>query len=238
MSRRPAVMLFVASALVAGQVSGVAAQQSSRPSGQRASDVGIGVRAGSLGAGITVSKLLVSHLGLRVGGDFFSQTFNGKKQTDITYDIKGQWNGLSALLDLYPAPRGSFHLTGGLITKPVKLTLTGVPTATGAIPINSRDYFASQVGTLTGTIDFASVEPYIGLGFGTAASNHGGLSFTFDIGAAIGKPRVRSLTASAPGATNNAQLQRDLSAQIASTQADLNKVPAYPVVAVGLMYRF
>ena len=164
--RRPAVMLFVADALVAGQVSGVAAQQSSRPSGQRASDVGIGVRAGSLGAGITVSKLLVSHLGLRVG-DFFSQTFNGKKQTDITYDIKGQWNGLSALLDLYPAPRGSFHLTGGLITKPVKLTLTGVPTATGAIPINSRDYFASQVGTLTGTIDFASVEPYrAGLRYG------------------------------------------------------------------------
>ncbi len=234
MSRRSAVMLVVAGALVAGQVSAVAAQQSTNQGGQRASDVAIGVRAGTLGLGVEVSKLLVSHVGLRVGGDFASFTLKNQKQTDISYDVKLKWQAFSALLDFYPAARGSFHLTGGLITNPVKITGTGLPTATG-FDLNGHTYMASQVGTLAGTGKFGSVLPYVGFGVGTAASNHGGLGFVFDLGAAIGKPTI-SLTAS--GAANNAQLQSDLNAQIASTQKDLDKVPLYPVLSLGLIYRF
>lgn len=232
---RPGVIFVITGVLLTGQLSPGAAQQSSGRSDQRASDVAIGVRAGTLGVGITVAKLLVSHVGLRVGGDFFSLTLNGQQQTDITYDMKGKWNAVSALLDFYPAARGAFHLTGGLVTNPAKLTLTGRPTATGNFDINNHPYSSSQVGTLTGTIEFGSIEPYVGLGFGTAASNHGGLALVFDIGAVIGKPTV-SLTAT--GAASNPQLQSDLNAQIASTQQDANKLPAYPVVALGLIYRF
>jgi hypothetical protein len=52
---------------------------------------------------------------------------------------------------------------------------------------------------------------------------------------ALGKPRIL-LTAT--GAASNAQLQNDLNAEIADAQQDANKLPGYPVLSLGLMYRF
>ncbi len=233
MSIRPALMV-ITGVLLAGPQFTVAAQGSTGQGGQRSSDAAIGVRAGLLGIGGEVSKLLTSHVGVRVGVNTFSATLNAKEQSNITYNGKVKLQSFTALLDLYPSPRGSFHLTGGLITRPLKVTLTGVPTG-GTFDINSHPYTAAAVGTLTGTGEYGSAMPYVGIGVGTAASKHGGLAFVFDLGTAIGKPTI-SLTAS--GAANNAQLQSDLAAQIASTQKDLDKVPVYPVLSIGLMYRF
>lgn len=234
MSMRHAVITTIAGVFLVGQGSAISAQLSSSQSGQRANDFAFGVRAGTLGLGVEVSKLLVNHVGLRVGGDFASITLKDVEKTDITYDVKVKWQAWSALLDFYPAPRGSFHLTGGLITNPVKITATALPTG-GSFEINNHTYTTSEVGTLTGTGEFSSVLPYVGLGVGTAASQHGGLAFVFDLGVAIGKPKI---SLSATGAAGNALLQSDLNAQIATTQDDLNKLPVYPVLAFGLIYRF
>lgn len=234
MSIRPAALFVVTGVLLAGPLSAVTAQGSTGQGERGGSDVAIGVRAGLLGVGGEISKLLTSHVGVRVGGNFFSYSIKGKKQDNLTFDGDAKWQSFTALLDLYPSPRGSFHLTAGLVTNPVKVTGTGVATG-GTFEINNTNYTAAQVGTLTGTGKFSSVMPYVGLGVGTAASKHGGLGFVFDFGAAIGKPTI-GLTAT--GAGSNAQLQSDLNAQIASTQKDLDKVPVYPVLAIGLIYRF
>ena len=234
MSVRPACIAIVASVLVTGAWSPASAQRSSGPSDRGASDVAVAIRIGSLGYGVQVSRLLASHVGVRVGGDFFTLTLDGKEQDNIAYDGRAKWRSLSALVDLYPAPRGSFHLTAGLVTNPVKVTATGRPTG-GTFDINDHPYTAAEVGTLTATGKFSSVMPYAGLGVGTAASRHGGLGVVFDLGVAIGKPTV-DLTAT--GAAGNAQLQSDLNAQIATTQHDADKLPVYPVLALGLSYRF
>ena len=231
MSIRPAALFAVTGVLLAGPLTAVTAQGATGQGGQRSSDVAIGVRAGLLGVGGEVSKLLTSHVGVRVGANFFSYTVKSQKLNDITFDGDAKWQSFTGLLDLYPSPRGSFHLTAGMVTNPVKVTGTGVSTG-GTFKINNTSYTAAQVGTLTATGKFKSVMPYLGLGVGTPASKHGGLGFVFDVGAAIGKP-VISLSAS--GAAGNAQLQNDLNAQIGSTQ---DKVPVYPVLAFGLIYRF
>lgn len=235
MSVRRATHFVITGVLLAGPMSAVAAQGASAQSNRQSSDLALGVRVGSLGVGGEVSKLLVNHVGVRVGVNFASVKINGKKQDNITYDGKVKWQAVTALLDFYPSPRGAFHLTGGLITNPVKITMTGVPTGSGTFEINNNTYTAAQVGTLTGTGEFSSAMPYVGLGVGTAASKHGGLGFIFDLGAGIGKPKI-SLTAT--GAASNAQLRNDLDAQITSTQKDLDKVPVYPVLSLGLIYRF
>lgn len=234
MSIPPAALLSIIGVLLAGPISALAAQGPSNQGDRRTSDVAVGVSAGTLGLGIEVSTLVVDHVGLRVGADFASLTLKDKKQSDITYDVKMKWRAWSALIDFYPAARGAFHLTGGLMTNPVKVTLTGQPTG-GTFEINNNTYTSAQVGTLTGTGEFSSVLPYVGLGVGTAASNHGGLGFVFDLGVGIGKPKI-DLTAT--GAASNTQLRNDLNAQIASTQEDLDKVPVYPVLKLGLNYKF
>ena len=211
--------------------SGRAAAQA--PVQRSGSDVGIALRFGTLGVGVEVSKWLVKHVGARVGGTFFDVKFKDRNVKDIHYDIDVKVHAATALLDLYPGARGAFHLTAGLSSNPAKLTLTGQSTS-GTYQINNHTYTASQVGTLTGTGKFPGVAPYLGLGFGTAARG-GRLAFLFDLGVAFGKPKI-SLTAS--NASSTPGLQSNLDAQIASTQESANKVPGYPVLSFGLMYRF
>jgi hypothetical protein len=234
MSFRSVSTLIVAGALLAMQVTPAIAQRSSGQGGDHGSDFGVSLRAGTLGAGIEVSKLLVSHVGIRVGANYFSLNKDSLTAKNVSYSAKLKLQAFTGLLDLYPSPRGSFHLSAGVISDPLKITGTGIPTG-GNFTINGNTYTPAQVGTLTAEAKFKSALPYVGLGFGTPASKHGHVSFVFDLGAAIGKPTVTLVSSNA---TAGSQLQTDLNAQIATTQTSANKLKAYPVLALGLMIKF
>lgn len=199
------------------------------------SDVSIAARAGTLGFGAEISKLVMPHLGVRVGVNTFSLN-KDIDQTDISFDAKLKAKAVTALIDLYPSGRGAFHLTGGIITNPVQVTATGQPKANGSFTINNREYTTAQVGTLTGSGEWPKTSPYAGIGWGTPANSKSALKLIFDLGAALSKPTI-ALTAT--GAANNAQLQSDLNAQIAQTQVDVDKyAKVFPVISLGLAYRF
>lgn len=193
------------------------------------SDMSVGVRFGTLGVGPEVSKLVTSHVGLRVGVNFFSEshTFN-QSNANVAATVK--LKAFTGLLDLYPGARGSFHVTAGIASNPI--TVTGSGTPSGNITINDHSYTPAQVGVMTLTGEWPSASPYVGLGFGTPAASHAALRFVLDFGAVISKPNV-GLTAT--GAASNATLQSDLTAQVSTIQ---NKVPVYPVIALGLVVRF
>jgi hypothetical protein len=198
-------------------------------------DLAVVLRAGSPGIGLEVNKLLLSHLGVRVGGNYFRYSAT-RTQSDIRYEATLKLRGLSALVDLYPGARGSFHFTGGLFTSPVKVTAAGKPSAAGDFEINGNTYSATQVGTLDAEAKYSDVGPYFGLGFGTPANSHHGLVFLFDLGVVIGKAKV---TLDATGATAGSQLASDLAAQARKTQDDINEyAQVYPVLSFGLGYRF
>jgi len=201
-----------------------------------ASDFGIAVRAGTLGIGGEISKLLVSHVGVRVGVNYFKLTDKGVDlggdNGDVKVDLEAKLQAITGLIDLYPSPRGSFHFTGGITSTPAKVSGTG---AGSSYTFNSHSYTGAQVGTLTAEVKFPSTMPYVGIGFGTAASDHGGLSFVLDLGVAIGKP---ALSFSGSNVTAGSTLDNDMKAEAASKQSDLNKIPGYPQLAIGFMFRF
>ncbi len=221
-------MLCAGLVLLFGTRSTAAAQTA-----HRGSDLGVALRLGTVGAGLEFSKWLAGHLGARVGLNFFSKSFNDREVDGNQYDARLKVHALMALLDLYPGARGAFHFTAGLSTNPARLTATGTPTS-GTFEFNSHTYNSNEVGVLTGEAKFNKLSPYAGLGFGTAARG-GRLAFVVDLGVAFGKPKI-SLTAS--GAAGNPQLQSDLNAEIADVQEDADKLPGYPVISLGLMYRF
>ena len=199
----------------------------------KAIDASIAFRTGTLGFGLEAGKLILPHLGARLGANFFKFTHTGTS-SDITYDFSLKLKGVSALVDYFPHRRGAFHLTGGLVTKPLRVDATGVPTSSGTFKINDRQYTAAQVGTLTANGRFTTA-PYLGLGFGTPAKK-GRVEFLFDLGAVLGKAK---LTLSATGAASNQQLAADLAAQSAKTQKDLDKyAKVYPVLDLGIGVRF
>jgi hypothetical protein len=222
--------------LLEAAVGAVAVNAATDASGaaQHHSDAAIGLRVGTPGFGLEVSKLLTPHLGARVGGNYFKLT-KTKSQSDISYDASLKLQGVTALIDFFPAPRGSFHVSAGLMTNPLKVTGTGQPGAGGTFTINGNSYTSAEVGTLIAEAKFPSTSPYVGLGVGTPARVHGPLGFTFDLGAAIGKPKV-ALTAT--GAASDPGLAADLKAQQDKTQKDVQKLKLFPVLQLGLAYRF
>lgn len=220
---RLAAILGLASLFPAG----LAAQDS------HTNDASVALRVGSLGIGAEVSKLVMPHIGIRAGGNYFSYNRNFTT-SQITYDADLKFKAFTGLVDLYPASRGIFHFTAGVMTRPVTLTGTGVPNA-GTFSINQHTYTQAQVGTLDETLEWGAALPYLGLGFGTPAARSSGLGFLFDVGVGIGKPTV---TLTSTGASSNAGLQSDLNAQTAKQQKDANKLGAFPVFELGLAYRF
>jgi len=196
-------------------------------------DLGVAVRVGTVGLGVEVSKWITGHLGARFGANLFTKNFKDRELSGNHYDAQIKVHAVMALADIYLSRRGAFHFTAGLSTNPARVTATGTPSG-GTFEINNHTYTSSQVGVLTAEAKFKKMAPYVGLGFGTAARG-GRLAFVFDLGVALGKPRIL-LTAS--GAASNSQLQNDLNAEIADAQQDANKLPGYPVLSLGLMYRF
>jgi hypothetical protein len=233
--RIPSVLGTIA--LLANLAPASAVAQGSPPAtGGGHADASIAVRFGTLGVGLEVSKLLMSHLGVRVGANYFKFSTT-KDQSDVTYDASLKLQAFSALIDLFPGNRGSFHLTGGIMTDPAKVTATGKPTAAGDFNINGTTYNTAQVGTLIGEAKFPSVGPYFGLGFGTPARDGGALKFLFDLGAVIGKATV-SLNATG-AAASTPPLSTDLKAQQDKTEKDVQKyAKLYPVILFGIAYRF
>jgi hypothetical protein len=200
-------------------------------------DLSIGARVGTLGFGLEINKLLMSHLGVRVGGNYLKVSTT-KNNNNITYDASAKLHAWEALIDLYPGARGSFHLTGGIMTNPVTVSGTGLPGAGGTFQIGDSTYSAADVGTLKGEVKYPDVGGYVGLGWGTPARKGGPLEFLFDIGVVIGTAKV-ALTATGPANTPGSPLANDLATQQQNTQNDIDKwAKVWPVLSLGFAYRF
>jgi hypothetical protein len=206
----------------------VAMSMAQGSSGQT-SDLAIDVRIGTLGIGPEISKLVTPHVGVRAGINFFSESHTFT-QSNANVDATLKLKAVTGLVDFYPGARGVFHLSAGVMTNPITVTGTGTPS--GNITINDRQYTSAQVGTMTVTGKFPSASPYVGLGFGTPAASHSGFHFGLDLGAGIGKSKV---SLASTGAAVNSTLSSDLAAQAETIQ---NRLPVYPVVALGIGYRF
>lgn len=197
-------------------------------------DLSVAVRASTLGFGAELSKLILPNVGVRAGVNTLTRDIN-RTQQDIRYDVELDFQSVSGLVDFFPSSRGSFHLTGGVISAPADIDGIGQPVG-GNFTINGQNYTAAEVGTVTGTVRWPSALPYAGIGWGTPASRRGGLAFLFDLGVGIGTPALNlNATSAVPGST----LAADVAAEQNRVQDDVDRYfRVYPVVSIGLALRF
>jgi len=195
-------------------------------------DFGINVKAGSLGAGAELSKSLGDKFSIGLGVNSYNYK-TAKTESNIDYDFKFELQSVSLLGSYHPFG-GVFRLTGGVLYNKNELKLDGKPTAGSTYNINGVTYSASQVGTLTGTLTFNKTAPYLGIGWGNRPGSKLGL--TADIGVLYqGAP---SLALNATGALSDPALASDLEQERKSAESDLGNFKWYPVVSVGLYFRF
>lgn len=203
------------------------------PGAAFASDIGIDAHVSTLGLGGELNYTLNSYFTARLDLNGYNYSYNTTKE-QIAYDFKLHLKTYGVLVDLHPFA-GSFRLTAGYFSN--KNDIAAVANPQSSYTINGNTYSNTQVSSLTGEIGFNSSAPYLGFGWSTLGTTSTGLGFEFDLGALLqGSPKVQL---SATGtATSSAQFQSDLAAEQSKFQNDVNSFKAYPVVNIGLAYRF
>lgn len=203
-------------------------------------DMGIGIRAGTMGGGLDFNIGMTESLALRLGYNYLSydQTV---EDTDVRYDGTIEVSSFSALLDWHVAGSG-FRFSLGAVSNGPKIDVDGTPQPGEQVVINGNPYDRSQLGSLRGEIKIGnSVAPYVGLGYGNVVSEKHRITFLFDLGAIYGGTPDVKLTAvcdPAVPALVCTQLQNDVRAEMEELKAEASTIEWYPVINVGIGIRF
>ncbi len=195
-------------------------------------DVGVNLKAGTLGAGVELSKSFSDKFNVSLGLNTYDHTTTDSS-SDVDYDFKFDLQSVALLANYHPFA-GAFRFTGGLVYNDNELSLTGKPSAGSTYSINGVTYTAAQVGSLTGKLTFNTTTPYLGIGWGNRPG--GKLGLTADIGVLYqGSPK---LALSATGALSDPVLASNLEQERASAETDLSDFKWYPVLSLGMYFRF
>lgn len=199
-------------------------------------DMALGLKAGTLGAGLELTVEAVENVNLRFGGNYF------KFSTDVDvegndYDVDLKLNSFTALADWYITD-SSFRITAGALIN--ENNLSGVALPSNTYEIEGNTYTSAEVGVLNADINFNTVAPYVGIGWGSPFADDTDWSFMFDLGVVFaGKPEL-DITSTGGLLSNDPTLLAD----IAQTEQDFRDTDEikylrfYPVLSFGVNYRF
>lgn len=206
-------------------------------SGVHARDLGITAEVGTTGLGFHLVAPIKDNLNARFGVNAFNRSFN-EETNDASYDVSLKLRTFDALLDYYPMG-GGFRVTGGVIYNGNRVTARAEPTG-GTYTFNGNVYTSAQVGQVDGRIDFNNVAPYLGIGFGNALAPQKGWGFSADLGVMFqGSPEARlSSSGCTAGAAVCSQLASDLAAESRDLNDEVRDLRYYPVLRVGVSYKF
>lgn len=195
--------------------------------------VAVAVKASSLGAGVELLTRVNSSVTFRVGGNAFSYNYT-TSQNDIDYDADLDLSSVSAIVDWHPF-KGGFRISAGVLSNDNSIDVDAKSSAT--YTIGDTTYTGGEVGSLTGSVDFDSVVPYVGFGWGNAFGEDKRIGLVFDVGVVFqGTPDV-DLTANGTLADDSGFLT-DLAEEEQDLQDKLDEFKYYPVLSLGMTYRF
>jgi opacity protein-like surface antigen len=202
----------------------------------QARDVAATADLGTTGLGLHLTTPLAAKLNGRIGVNVANTSYEGST-SDMDYDFKLKLKTIDVLLDYHPFD-SAFRVTGGVVYNGNKIDARAKPSG-GTYTINNVAYNAATVGDLSSKIDFRKAAPYLGIGWGNAVKQ-AGWSFGTDLGIMFqGTPKTQL-------ASNNctalpilcSRLASDVAAENVKLGEEVKDFKLYPVIRVGLSYRF
>jgi hypothetical protein len=201
-------------------------------SGAMAEGAGVAAKAGLLGFGVEYSQPVGKNFALRLGANAFTYDYDGT-EGGVDYDLELELSSFALLLDWHPMG-GSFRLTlGGLANGN---GIAAVSREVANIQIGDVVFAGDQVGTLRGDVEVDSVSPYLGLGWDWSRGGSG-IGAYLDLGVLSQGTPVATLTADGPLA-GSPIFQQELAKELAEFNAAIEDFELFPVVALGIVYRF
>ena len=209
----------------------------SLPAARANEGLGIGVKAGTLGAGIELSASLINNTRLRGGFNYLTYSFDSTI-SDIDYDFESEFNSFSVLLDWHPFGN-SFFLSGGAYFNNNSISVSGTVNDDSIGSSSPQLGALANLVSISGDVEFAPVAPYAGLGWRSNNSDSG-WGISLDLGVLFqGTPDVTNLRLNAPIDVNQrAEVQAFLAEQEKEIKDDLDIFQFYPVAALMLNYHF
>lgn len=193
--------------------------------------VGATVKMGTLGAGVEATIGASDYLGFRLGMNVLNlHPSSSQDEGKITTDL--EWLSYAGLVDIHPFG-GGFRVSGGALINKNKFKLNA--DLTKSVTLDGQQY---SLDNLSGQVTFSELAPYAGIGYGNAVGTDGRWHFSCDFGVMFqGSPKVAaSATASDPAL--QPIVDEALSREVADIQDDANAFKYYPVISVGVSFRF
>lgn len=193
-----------------------------------------GMGVSTLGIGANVAYKFNESFKVRGVVNYFKLS---RKFSDNTtkLDTKLRLLTIGALGDWHVMQNG-FRITGGLVYNGNRLNGTGKLTKN--LTINGRTYTPAQIGEAKGTLDFRKIAPYLGIGYDSGHEEKTGFSFTADAGILF-QGKARGKVDSISGmAVNRTQAINDAKDNLVNTANKSRWLKTYPVISLGLSYKF
>lgn len=203
--------------------------------GAQAVEYDVGVNVGTLGVGPELGMTVIPNkfrARLTTGFGSYSETVtvNG---TEYEGDIEMRNAGL--LADYHPFG-GYFRVTGGVIFNDNSYSAVGDP-KNFKVYYNGQVYPAQPGDRITAEVDTNPVAPYLGIGW-SSASSEPGLSFRADIGVMYQGEPDASVDVKTTDPFRQPFADRYAEEEEKDLNDELEDYKLYPVVQVGLVYRF
>jgi hypothetical protein len=193
------------------------------------------LKLGTLGLGMDFEYIHNSFLGLRANINGFSYQGSGfLEENEYNFLIDLKTAGL--LVDYHPW-QNAFRLSLGMYNNLTKVDATIKP-STGEMVIGDHVYESRQIGDIYTNILLNKTNPYLGLGFSSTDTK--GVHMTLDVGVLyIGSPKAK-MTAKAAKGYEGLQdiLDKEVEIEEKNINEDIAKYKYYPVVSVGMQYKF
>jgi hypothetical protein len=213
--------------------------------------LGLMFTVSTFGAGGDAAIRLGGWANIRAGYSAFSLTQDFDDSTSkITYTGKLDLKAGRAFLDLYPFA-GGFHISPGVVfANRTRVTLSSTLTAGQKITIDGVEYTSSATTPLraSGTVSLQQVKPAVVIGWGNLVPAFRRAAFLIEAGAVFGDPPTTTLGLTGLACNANGANCRDaatdpaITAGVKNDQArlakDLKVLRYYPIVTVGLGFRF
>jgi len=217
-------------------------------------ELGLSLKGSTLGAGIELDYRINSSFNVRLQANGYTYD-DDFEEDDINYVGELELSSTGLLVDWRPF-EGSFRFTGGIYSNGNQLTGTATDSGGQSYEIGNAEYISNAENPLR--VD-ASIElgkssaGYLGIGWGNSMPS--GWMFSFEIGVLLaGKPDVQiDASGSAQVYSNGSyqvfdvsdtsnplvqELNENIRAEETTLEDDISDFKAYPVIALGIGYRF
>jgi hypothetical protein len=206
----------------------------------------IGFRASTLGAGIEIATPLAGRINLRSGFNFFA--FNDPFSIDgVNYDARLHLQSSQTTLDWFV---GRFHISPGFLYVKNSMSAPAFVGPGQTFVLGTQTFLNSVDDPVTGSSSVIfprTIAPLLLLGYGNLLPRSGEhLSLPIEVGVAYtGAAQINvalngtaCVTDGCVNFSQNAEAQKFLKQEINILNEDLKRYPVFPIVSLGLAYRF